>query len=178
MPEKARNTVHLKWVRSGIAFSHRQKTLVRSLGLRRLNQVVERPDTPQIRGIAAKIPHLVEVVSGVPALLWPSTPEYTIHPPVEKAAIAGAEAPTETKEETQAAVQEVELPVRGHVTPASAGKHAKAEHELSKPEKTAKPPRRAAAEKPKSSKAGEGKKKPQAKAEKEKEVKPSKPRKK
>ncbi|HLV01502.1 MAG TPA: 50S ribosomal protein L30, partial [Acidobacteriota bacterium] len=37
---------------------------VRGLGLRRLNQVVERPDTPSVRGIVNKISHLVELVEG------------------------------------------------------------------------------------------------------------------
>ena len=32
------------------------------LGLRKVNQVVERPDTPGLRGMVKKIPHLLEVV--------------------------------------------------------------------------------------------------------------------
>jgi large subunit ribosomal protein L30 len=32
------------------------------LGLRKLQQVVERPDTPSIRGMVAKVPHLVRIV--------------------------------------------------------------------------------------------------------------------
>jgi large subunit ribosomal protein L30 len=35
---------------------------VKGLGFTRLNQVVERPDTPQIRGMVKKVPHLVEIV--------------------------------------------------------------------------------------------------------------------
>jgi large subunit ribosomal protein L30 len=35
---------------------------VRGLGLRRLHQVVEREDSPMVRGMIRKIPHLVEVV--------------------------------------------------------------------------------------------------------------------
>jgi large subunit ribosomal protein L30 len=38
--------------------------MVRSLGLRKLNQIVERPDTPSFRGMVKKIPHLLEVVEG------------------------------------------------------------------------------------------------------------------
>jgi large subunit ribosomal protein L30 len=35
---------------------------LKALGLRRMNQVVERVDTPETRGMIAKIPHLVKVV--------------------------------------------------------------------------------------------------------------------
>ena len=45
----------------------------------RLNQVVERPDTPQIRGLVARMPHLVEVVSETAAVKLLG-PEYTIIP--------------------------------------------------------------------------------------------------
>ena len=38
------------------------KTIVRSLGLRKLNQVVERPDNDSIRGVVAKVPHLLRIV--------------------------------------------------------------------------------------------------------------------
>ena len=38
------------------------KTIVRSLGLRKLNQIVERPDTDSMRGAVAKIPHLLRIV--------------------------------------------------------------------------------------------------------------------
>jgi len=38
--------------------------VLRSLGLRRIRQVVERQDTPAVRGMVAKIPHLVEIVEG------------------------------------------------------------------------------------------------------------------
>jgi large subunit ribosomal protein L30 len=80
--EKAQRRIRIKWVRSGIGFTYRQKEMVRSLGLRRLNQVVERPDTPQIRGLVARIPHLVTIVDGPskPAA-WATVPEYTLRPP-------------------------------------------------------------------------------------------------
>ena len=78
--EKAQQRIHIKWVRSGIGFSYRQKEIIRSLGFRRLNEVVERPDAPQIRGLVAKIPHLVEIVSEVCKPAWISVPEYTIGP--------------------------------------------------------------------------------------------------
>ncbi len=54
----------IQYVRSGIGRPKSQKLVVLGLGLRKLNQVVERPDTPQIRGMVAKIPHLVQIIEG------------------------------------------------------------------------------------------------------------------
>jgi large subunit ribosomal protein L30 len=56
--------LRLKWVRSAICTPVKHKRVVRGLGFTRLNQVVERPDTPAIRGMVAKVPHLVEIVQG------------------------------------------------------------------------------------------------------------------
>ncbi len=78
MTDKGQRTIHIKWVRSGIGFDRSQSEVVRSLGLRRLNHVVERPDTPQVRGLVAKVAHLVEVVSNVPKPVWNSSPAYAI----------------------------------------------------------------------------------------------------
>ena len=55
-------TIHLKWVRSSICAPMKQKKVVKGLGFTRLYQVIERPDTPAIRGMVAKVPHLVEIV--------------------------------------------------------------------------------------------------------------------
>jgi len=55
--------LHLKWVRSAIAAPEKQKLVVKGLGFTRLNQVIEREDTPSIRGMVAKVAHLVEIVS-------------------------------------------------------------------------------------------------------------------
>jgi large subunit ribosomal protein L30 len=54
--------IHLKWVRSAICAPVKHKKVVKGLGFTRLNQVIERPDTPAIRGMVAKVPHLVEIV--------------------------------------------------------------------------------------------------------------------
>ena len=54
--------IQIKLVRSGIGFPVKQKKVIQGLGLSRLNQVVTRPDTPQIRGMVFKIRHLVEIV--------------------------------------------------------------------------------------------------------------------
>ena len=55
-------TVQLKWVRSAICSPVKQKLVIKGLGFTRLNQVIERPNTAAIRGMVAKVPHLVEVV--------------------------------------------------------------------------------------------------------------------
>ncbi|MCI0489980.1 MAG: 50S ribosomal protein L30 [Blastocatellia bacterium] len=54
--------IKIQWYRSTIAANRRHKVLVRSLGLTKLNQIVERPDTPSIRGMVAKAPHLLRIV--------------------------------------------------------------------------------------------------------------------
>jgi len=54
--------VHLKWVRSAICSPVKHKLVIKGLGFTRLNQVIERPDTQAIRGMVAKVPHLVEFV--------------------------------------------------------------------------------------------------------------------
>lgn len=48
-------------VRSPIGFNVRQKRTVRALGLRRLHQSVEQADSPVIRGMLAKVTHLIRV---------------------------------------------------------------------------------------------------------------------
>jgi large subunit ribosomal protein L30 len=49
-------------IRSGIGFDKKQKTALRSLGLRRLRHTVEVPDTPGVRGLILRVRHLVTVV--------------------------------------------------------------------------------------------------------------------
>ena len=55
--------IQLKWVRSAICAPVKHKLVIKGLGFTRLNQVIERPDNPAIRGMVAKVPHLVEYVS-------------------------------------------------------------------------------------------------------------------
>ncbi len=55
-------TVRLKWVRSAIAAPVSHKKVIKGLGFTRLNQVIVREDTPSIRGMVRKVPHLVKVV--------------------------------------------------------------------------------------------------------------------
>jgi large subunit ribosomal protein L30 len=54
--------IQLKWVRSAICAPEKQKLVIKGLGFSRLNQVIERPDTAAIRGMVAKVPHLIEIV--------------------------------------------------------------------------------------------------------------------
>ena len=54
--------IHLKWVRSAICAPVKQKLVIKGLGFTRLNQVIERPDNAAIRGMVAKVPHMVEVL--------------------------------------------------------------------------------------------------------------------
>ncbi|HEY0309076.1 MAG TPA: 50S ribosomal protein L30 [Acidobacteriaceae bacterium] len=54
--------IKIQYHRSKICTPMKHKLVVKGLGFTRLNQVVEREDTPSIRGMIAKIPHLVRVV--------------------------------------------------------------------------------------------------------------------
>jgi len=60
--DAAADKIKIQYYRSTIAFPTKQKEIVRSLGLRKLNQVVERPDTPSMRGTVAKVPHLLRII--------------------------------------------------------------------------------------------------------------------
>jgi large subunit ribosomal protein L30 len=59
--KKRKKKLRITLVKSAIGYSRRQKGTVRALGLRRLNQAVLQDDNPIIRGMVAKINHLVEV---------------------------------------------------------------------------------------------------------------------
>jgi large subunit ribosomal protein L30 len=58
----AAGTVKIKMIGSVIGCPEKQRETVRGLGLRRLHQVVERVDTPAVRGMVKKVPHLVAIV--------------------------------------------------------------------------------------------------------------------
>lgn len=55
-------TITVKLVKSPIGYNKRQKATVQALGLRKMNQMVEKADSPTVRGMIAKVSHLVEVV--------------------------------------------------------------------------------------------------------------------
>jgi large subunit ribosomal protein L30 len=68
MPRRANSNtesqakIRIEYYRSFIHAPKTHKTIVRSLGLRKLNQVVERPDNDSMRGAVAKVPHLLRIV--------------------------------------------------------------------------------------------------------------------
>jgi large subunit ribosomal protein L30 len=61
MAKKKSGTVKIKWVRSFIACPRDMRQTIRGLGFRKMQQVVEREDTPALRGMLLKVRHLVEV---------------------------------------------------------------------------------------------------------------------
>jgi large subunit ribosomal protein L30 len=54
--------IKVKMIGSVIGCPEKQRATVRGLGLRRMHQVVEREDTPLVRGMVKKVPHLVQIV--------------------------------------------------------------------------------------------------------------------
>ena len=61
--KQKKGTMRLQWVRSAIAAPEKHKKVIKGLGFTRLNQVIVREDSPSIRGMVAKVPHLVKVVN-------------------------------------------------------------------------------------------------------------------
>ncbi|MBZ5727009.1 MAG: 50S ribosomal protein L30 [Acidobacteriia bacterium] len=55
-------TIRIKLVHSPICTPQKHKNIVKGLGLRKINQIVERPDSPVFRGMVKKVPHLLVVV--------------------------------------------------------------------------------------------------------------------
>ncbi|HXU21872.1 MAG TPA: 50S ribosomal protein L30 [Verrucomicrobiae bacterium] len=59
--KKESGTLKIKWVRSFIGCPRGMRQTIRGLGFRRMQQVVVRQDTPETRGMIAKVHHLVEI---------------------------------------------------------------------------------------------------------------------
>lgn len=59
---KAKATIRIEQYRSVAGRPRKQREILKTLGLRRISHVVEREDTPAVRGVVKKIPHLVRVV--------------------------------------------------------------------------------------------------------------------
>ncbi len=55
-------TLTIQYFRSAIGAPEKHKLIIKSLGFKRLNQVVNRVDTPAIRGMVAQAPHLVRII--------------------------------------------------------------------------------------------------------------------
>ena len=52
----------IQYFQSAIATTKKHKLVIKSLGFKRLNQIIERVDTPAIRGMVAQVPHLVRIL--------------------------------------------------------------------------------------------------------------------
>jgi len=61
MSENQSKKLRITYVKSAIGYSVRHKDTIRSLGLHKLNQSVIYEDTPVVRGMLAKVAHLVKV---------------------------------------------------------------------------------------------------------------------
>ncbi|WP_128892959.1 50S ribosomal protein L30 [Erythrobacter sp. HKB08] len=57
-----KETIKLKQVGSPLRRPESQRKILIGLGLNKMHKVVERQDTPEVRGAVAKIPHLVEII--------------------------------------------------------------------------------------------------------------------
>jgi len=55
-------TIKIQYYRSMIGYSKKQKAVIKSLGITKLNQTITRPDNPSMRGIVEKVPHLLRIV--------------------------------------------------------------------------------------------------------------------
>ena len=66
MAKKTENTnagtIKIQYYKSSIGYSKKQKAVVKGLGITKLNQIVERPDTAPIRGMVEKVPHLLRII--------------------------------------------------------------------------------------------------------------------
>ena len=62
MVNDAKKTIKIKQIGSPIRRPASQKAILIGLGLGKMNRIVERQDTPEVRGAIAKLPHMVIVV--------------------------------------------------------------------------------------------------------------------
>jgi large subunit ribosomal protein L30 len=62
MSEITEGTIKIKLIKSVICTPLKHKLIVKSLGLRKINQVVVKPDTASFRGFVKKVPHLLALV--------------------------------------------------------------------------------------------------------------------
>jgi len=54
--------IKIKLIKSKIGKTHKQRSTVEALGLRKIGQVVEQEDNAQIRGMINRVNHMVEIV--------------------------------------------------------------------------------------------------------------------
>ncbi|MCB1016357.1 MAG: 50S ribosomal protein L30 [Acidimicrobiales bacterium] len=85
----AESTLRVTQHRSAIGAKPKQRGTLRALGLGRIGRTHELPDRPEIRGMIARVPHLVTVEEVAPA-------KAAKKPPAKKAAAQDAPAAEET----------------------------------------------------------------------------------
>ena len=59
--KKKTGTLKIRWVVSFIGCPRDMRQTIRGLGFRRMQQLVEREDSPSIRGMIARVHHLVRI---------------------------------------------------------------------------------------------------------------------
>ena len=55
-------SLKIQYYRSAIGSPEKHKLIIKSLGFKRLSQVVNRVDTPAVRGMVAQVPHLARIL--------------------------------------------------------------------------------------------------------------------
>ena len=61
-PSNEAATIRVQYYRSAIGFNVQQKLTIKGLGFGKLNSTRDLIDTPALRGMIAKVPHLVRVI--------------------------------------------------------------------------------------------------------------------
>ena len=155
------SSLRIQWVRSAIGFSSQQGKVIQGLGIRRLRQVVERPDTPEIRGMITKVAHLVQVVPPAAADPLAAVPEYTVLP---RAKVRTKPAAKVTEKEAHPAPKKAPAAKKAQGKPVKKAAAAPAEKtgKAQAPKRAAKPVEKTVAS------AGKPKKRPQATEKKKK----------
>lgn len=57
-----KNTIRVQQYKSAIGYNKKQRAILRGLGIRKINHIIERENTPEVMGMINKIPHLVRIV--------------------------------------------------------------------------------------------------------------------
>jgi large subunit ribosomal protein L30 len=63
MTDSKKEMMRLQYFRSKICTPEKHKRVIKGLGFTRLNQIVEREDTPSVRGMVKAVPHLVRILT-------------------------------------------------------------------------------------------------------------------
>jgi len=59
---KSNATLKIQYYRSAIGTPEKHRLVIKGLGFKKLNQIVNRVDTPAVRGMVAQVPHLVRIL--------------------------------------------------------------------------------------------------------------------